>query len=138
MRGDIHKVIGMAAGCALGALASMTTTVPVSGPADAPARDSKLALYIEAYVTGYNTVVGQTDETPCIGAAGTNICGRDNVAACPPLLKLGSVVEIGGKRYICEDRTARKYRDRFDINCDQDKSCPYKVAGWTSVKVVLD
>lgn len=95
-------------------------------------------VYIEAYVTGYNTVSGQTDETPCIGALGTNICGRRNVVACPPMLLLGTMVEINGKEYICEDRTARKFRDRFDINCDQDKRCPYQVVGWTNIKILLD
>lgn len=93
-------------------------------------------VYIETYVTGYNTVAAQTDGTPCIGTAGTYICGRNDVVACPPLLKLGTAVEIGGKRYVCEDRTSRKYRSRFDINCDQDKSCPFKVASWTTVKVL--
>ena len=95
-------------------------------------------VYIEAFVTGYNTVPPQTDGTPCIGAAGTYICGRNDVVACPPLLKLGTAVEIGGKRYVCEDRTSRKYRGRFDINCDQDKSCPFKVASWTTVKVLFE
>ena len=95
-------------------------------------------VYIDAYVTGYNTVVGQTDETPCIGALGTNICGRRNVVACPPMLPLGTFVEINGNLYVCEDRTASKYRDRFDINCGQDKRCPYWVAGWTSVKVLFE
>jgi hypothetical protein len=94
--------------------------------------------YIETYVTGYNTVVSQTDGTPRIGAAGTYICGRNDVVACPPFLELGTAVEIGGKRYVCEDRTSRKYRGRFDINCDQDKSCPFKVAGWTTVKVLFE
>jgi hypothetical protein len=140
----------MWAGCVLAGLATtpspnqpivpdgITSAVPdrvISQP-EAPGRN--LDLYIDAYVTGYNTVVGQTDETPCIGALGTNICGRRNVVACPPMLKLGTMVEINGKTYICEDRTAAKFRDRFDINCDRDKRCPYKIAGWTSVKVLLD
>ena len=46
------------------------------------------------------------------------------------------MVEINGQTYICEDRTAPKYR--FDINCDQDKRCPYLVAGWASIKIPLD
>jgi hypothetical protein len=95
-------------------------------------------VYIETNVTGYNTVPTQTDRTPCIGAAGTYICGRSDVVACPPFLKLGTAVEIGGKRYVCEDRTSRKYRGRFDINCDQDKSCPFKVVSWTTVKVLFE
>jgi hypothetical protein len=109
---------------------------PVLPHPEAPSRNPD--VYIQAYVTGYNTVMGQTDDTPCIGALGTNICGRRNVVACPPMLQLGTMVEINGQTYICEDRTAPKFRDRFDINCDQDKRCPYQVAGWANVKILLD
>jgi hypothetical protein len=142
MRGHIRRIAAMLAGSVLAALAtaplSYQPTVPdrVLSQQEAPARNPD--VYIDAYVTGYNTVVGQTDETPCIGALGTNICGRRNVVACPPMLKLGTMVEIHGKTYICEDRTARKFRDRFDINCDRDKRCPYQVAGRTSVKVLFE
>jgi hypothetical protein len=142
MRGHIRRIAAMWAGSVLAAFAtaplSYQPTVPdrVLSGQEAPARNPD--VYIDAYVTGYNTVVGQTDETPCIGALGTNICGRRNVVACPPMLKLGTMVEIHGKTYICEDRTARKFRDRFDINCDRDKRCPYQVAGWTSVKVLFE
>jgi hypothetical protein len=142
MRGHITRIAAMWAGSVLAALAtaplSYQPTVPDRVPSgqEAPARNPD--VYIDAYVTGYNTVVGQTDETPCIGALGTNICGRRNVVACPPMLKLGTMVEIHGKTYICEDRTTRKFRDRFDINCDRDKRCPYQVAGWTSVKVLFE
>ena len=150
MRGDIRRIAAMWAGCVLAGLATTPLSNP-SGLADRPTSavaDRVISqpkasarhpdLYIDAYVTGYNTVAGQTDETPCIGALGTNICGRRNVVACPPMLKLGTMVEINGKTYICEDRTAPRFRDRFDINCDQDKRCPYQIAGWTSVKVLLD
>lgn len=142
MRGDIRRVLAMAAGCMLAAIAN---SAPTSQPAipdqvvshqGAPAR--KLDVYIETYVTGYNTVAQQTDEAPCISASGANICGRRDVIACPRFLTLGTVVEVNGKRYVCEDRTAPKYNYRFDISCDKDKSCPYKVAGWKSVKVVLE
>jgi hypothetical protein len=148
MRGDIRRIAAIWAGSVLAGLA----TAPPSGPSVVPDRvisavsDRIISqqegpsrhpdLYIDAYVTGYNTEVGQTDETPCVGALGTNICGRRNVVACPPMLKLGTMVEINGKTYICEDRTAPRFRDRFDINCDQDKRCPYRIAGWTSVKVL--
>ena len=142
MRGDIRRIAAMWVGSLLGGLATAPSSTPLTildraaSHHEAPARQPD--VYIEAYVTGYNTVVGQTDETPCIGALGTNICGRRNVVACPPMLKLGTFVEINGNTYICEDRTAPKFRDRFDINCEQDKRCPYKVAGWTSVKVLFE
>jgi 3D (Asp-Asp-Asp) domain-containing protein len=140
MRGDIGRIAAMWAGSVLAGLA----TAPSSNQPTVPDRvvqqeaPRSPTIYIDAYVTGYNTVVGQTDETPCIGALGTNICGRRNVVACPPMLPLGTMVEIKGKTYICEDRMAAKFRDRFDINCDQDKRCPYRVAGWESIRILLD
>jgi 3D (Asp-Asp-Asp) domain-containing protein len=140
MRGDIRRIAAMWAGSVLAGLA----TAPSSNQPTVPDRvvqqeaPRSPTIYIDAYMTGYNTVVGQTDETPCIGALGTNICGRRNVVACPPMLPLGTMVEIKGKTYICEDRMAAKFRDRFDINCDQDKRCPYRVAGWESIRILLD
>jgi hypothetical protein len=128
MRGYIRRVLGMANGCLLAALAHSGSPTQRTHPDPVVFHQEivrKPEVYIETYVTGYNTVAAQTDRTPCIGAAGTYICGRNDVVACPPLLKLGTAVEIGGKRYLWEDRTSRKYRSRFDINCDQNKSCPY-------------
>ena len=143
MWGDIRRVLALCVGMALAGFACapnkpaiLTSDPAASTQEDQPSR--KLDIYIESYVTGYNTVAHQTDDTPCIAASGSNICGRADAIACPPLLKLGTAVEINGKKYLCEDRTAPKFRDRFDINCDKDKSCPYRVAGWKSVKVLLD
>lgn len=89
-----------------------------------------------AHVTGYNTVPAQTDNTPCIAASGANICGRTDVIACPRSIKFGTIIEINGKTYVCEDRLARKYDSRFDISCDKNMRCPYDVAGWMAVKVL--
>ena len=91
-----------------------------------------------AFVTGYNTVAAQTDSTPCIAASGANICGRRDAVACPRSIGLGTLVEIRGAVYVCEDRTARKFDGRFDISCDKDKACPFNVAGWTTVKIFDD
>lgn len=90
---------------------------------------------VRAYVTGYNTVPGQTDSTPCIAASGADICGRHDAVACPRHITLGTTVEIRGTTYVCEDRLAKKYDSRFDISCDKDMACPYHVAGWTTIKV---
>lgn len=125
----------------LAALATAHQYAPTVSPPPIPpgrAIAHKPEVYIDTYVTGYNTVPAQTDDTPCIAASGANICGRRDTVACPPLLKLGSIVEIRGKKYVCEDRMARKYRGRFDINCDKDMRCPYKVAGRALVKVELE
>ncbi len=86
-------------------------------------------------VTGYNTVPGQTDSTPCIAASGADICGRHDAVACPRRIRLGTTVEIRGTTYVCKDRLAKKYDTRFDISCDKDTVCPYQVTGWTTIKV---
>lgn len=90
---------------------------------------------MRAYVTGYNTVPAQTDDTPCIAASGADICGRHDAVACPRRVGLGTVVEIRGTTYVCEDRLARKFDTRFDISCDKDTTCPVEVTGWATVKV---
>ena len=137
MRGN-GRIRGFFVGIALAGLANIhPATVAPEGKAPLqPAPSPKPDIYVETYVTGYNTVPGQTDNTPCIAASGANICGRHDAIACPPLLPLGAIVEIKGKKYVCEDRTARKYQARFDINCDKDKRCPFEVTGWTMVKLV--
>ena len=138
MRGN-GRIGGFFVGIALAGLANIlpTAVAPEDKAPPQPAPSPKPDIYVETYVTGYNTVPGQTDYTPCIAASGANICGRRDVVACPPLLPLGAVVEIKGKKYVCEDRIARKYQARFDISCDKDKRCPFEVTGWTMVKLVL-
>jgi hypothetical protein len=93
---------------------------------------------IQAFVTGYNTVAAQTSKTPCTAASGANICGRRDAVACPRNIGLGTIVEIRGAIYVCEDRLAKKYDTRFDISCDKDRSCPAQVTGWTTIKVYRD
>ena len=90
---------------------------------------------VRAYVTGYNTVPAQTDDTPCIAAFGANICGRRDAIACPRKIGLGTVVEINGTTYVCEDRLAPKFDRRFDICCDKDRTCPDQVTGWATIRV---
>ena len=90
---------------------------------------------LRAFVTGYNTVAGQTDDTPCIAASGADICGRRDAVACPRAIGLGTVVEIRGATYKCEDRLARKFDTRFDISCDKDTDCPPGVTGWATINV---
>ena len=90
---------------------------------------------VRAYVTGYNTVAGQTDDTPCIAASGANICGRTDAVACPRRIGLGTILQIRGMLYICEDRLAKKYDSRFDISCDKNTTCPPLVTGWTVIRI---
>ena len=139
MRGN-GRIRGFLGGVALAALATMGGQQDISTQAGASkvsaALHKKFDIYIETYVTGYNTVPAQTSATPCISASGDNICGRTDTVACPSILPIGSVVEIRGAKYLCDDRLAKKYRGRFDVNCDKDAECPYRVTGWTTVKLV--
>lgn len=89
---------------------------------------------IYAYVTGYNTIVEQTDSSPCY-AGGRYICGRTDTSTCPRRYPIGSRVIVRGMDYECLDRTAAKYDERIDINCDKDFACPYKVTGWQWVTI---
>lgn len=112
--------------------------IPLAFTAGLEAESPSFHRDVRAMVTGYNTVPGQTDSTPCIAASGANICGRRDAVACPRSISLGTVVEIRGTTYVCEDRLAKKYDARFDISCDKDMACPYEVAGWTTIKVYAE
>ena len=69
-------------------------------------------------VSAYNTVEWQTDDSPCISASGKNICGRDDVIACPIRFKFGTRMQIKNKIYVCEDRM--KNDGGIDISFDKD------------------
>ena len=96
----------------------------------------KIIVQEEAFISGYNTVIAQTDDTPCIASRNVNICGRDDVVACPRHIELDTKVIIDGKTYVCLDRTAKKYDNRYDISCDKDMECPYKVTGRKLVTII--
>jgi hypothetical protein len=115
-------------------LVSLALTAGIGSPPPA----SALHHDVEAYVTGYNTTPGQTDSTPCLAASGADICGRRDAVACPRHISLGTTVEIRGATYVCEDRLAKKFDDRFDISCDKDTACPPQVTGWTTIRVYDD
>src|SRR5438477_10121243 len=74
---------------------------------------------VRAYVTGYNTVAGQTDSTPCIAASTANICGRRDAVACPRNITLGTTVEYRGAIYVCEDSFVKNFERRLDYSCDR-------------------
>ena len=109
--------------------------IPLALTAGLGAESPSLHHDVRAYVTGYNTVAGQTDSTPCTAASGADICGRRDAVACPRHINLGTIVEIRGTTYVCEDRLAKKFDARFDISCDKDTSCPHQLTGWADIKV---
>lgn len=122
----------------LASAASLLIPLALSAGLSTEAGTPSLHHEVRAYVTGYNTVAGQTDSTPCIAASGANICGRHDAVACPRRIDLGTVIEIRGTTYVCEDRLAKKFDDRFDISCDKDTDCPPQVTGWVTIKVYGD
>lgn len=64
-------------------------------------------------ITAYTSDLGETDDSPLITASNREV--REGVIACPRKYKFGTQVEIDSKIYVCEDRMAIKYDDRFDI-----------------------
>lgn len=114
--------------------ANNTPPAPIS-TAKAQKTAENTGKLVRAYVTGYNTVPAQTDSTPC-SAPGGSICGRKDVVACPTYLPLHAHVSIAGKVYECMDRTSVANGARFDISCDKDMACPYRITGWYSVRVL--
>lgn len=98
--------------------ASIKTFI-IKKPPEATKEDIIIIKSFNTVVTAFNTVVAQTDASPCI-ASGGNICGRLDVVACPRNIPLFSWVRIEGKKYQCLDRTSNKYNGRFDISFDKD------------------
>lgn len=90
---------------------------------------------LTATVTGFNTVPWQTDNTPCIAASGDDICGRNDVVACPRVFPLYTQVRINEKVYTCLDRLAMKYDYRFDISFDKDIQA---ALNWGKQRVQVD
>ena len=72
-----------------------------------------------AYITAYNLVPSQTDDSPC-WADDYYICGRRDIIACPRKYPKKTLFRIDGVTYECLDRTALKYDGRIDISFDKD------------------
>ena len=119
-------------------LAASLLSIPLALATSAESSAPPSYHQVRAYVTGYNTVPGQTDDTPCTAASGADICGRRDAVACPRPIAFGTVVEIRGATYVCEDRLARKFDSRFDISCDKDVACPPTVTGWATINIYGD
>jgi hypothetical protein len=126
---------GMALNCMIASAASLLIPLALTAGLGSQSPTPSLHHDMRAYVTGYNTVAGQTDLTPCLAASGANICGRRDAVDCPRGISLGTMVEIRGTSYVCEDRLAKKFDTRFDISCDKDTKCPPQVTGWADIKV---
>ena len=67
-------------------------------------------------VSGYNSEVGQTDDSPFITASGTHV--RDGIVATN-MFPFGTVIKMpklyGDKIFVVEDRMNKRYQNNVDI-----------------------
>lgn len=68
---------------------------------------------IEATVTGYTSDESETDTSPFTTANQTDV--REGIIACPRSIPFGTLVEVDGRQYECQDRMNKRFDDRFDI-----------------------
>jgi 3D (Asp-Asp-Asp) domain-containing protein len=92
------------------------------------------------YVTAYN--VGdpaQTDSTPCIGAANTNLCeaiDRGERICAANFVPLGTPLHIDNVGVcIVTDRMNRRYRNRVDLAMPKDKKDEARIFGCQKLQV---
>jgi 3D (Asp-Asp-Asp) domain-containing protein len=83
-------------------------------------KDRELVVFNYRYVTAYNVgVVAQTDNTPCIGASGDDLCElfEQGVNICAAnFVRLGTNLEIEGfGTCVVLDRMNKRYTSRVDI-----------------------
>ena len=68
---------------------------------------------MRALVTAYTPSPEETDNTPDIMASGNKV--YEGAIACPSSIPFGTLIEIDGELYVCEDRTHPRYEGTFDI-----------------------
>ncbi len=76
----------------------------------------------QAKVTAYNTVPGQTDDTPCIAANGSNVCGLDTCTVAMNGVEFGTKIHIDsiGTCTVVDRKNSRYNHEWIDINFDKD------------------
>ncbi len=83
-----------------------------------PSDSRPIVPYGKMSISAYNSVAWQTDSTPCIGAAGTNICQSFEAgqAVCAAnFVPLGTVLSVEGLgRCTVLDRMNARYTRRVD------------------------
>ncbi len=89
-------------------------------------KDKELEVFNYRYITAYNVgVIAQTDNTPCIGASGDNLCQlvEQNINVCAAnFVPLGTYLEIEGVgRCKVLDRMNARYISRVDIAMGPDE-----------------
>lgn len=104
--------------------------------------DRKLEVFTYRYVTAYNVgVVAQTDNTPCIGASGDDLCElvAQGIKVCAAnFVPLGTHLEIEGFG-TCKvlDRMNVRYTSRVDIAMGANEIAQAKEFGLKRKKVAI-
>ncbi|MCD4704633.1 3D domain-containing protein [bacterium] len=102
-------------------------------------KDRKIKLSNYHYVTAYNLVEWQTDNTPCIGASGDDLCELidQGISTCAAnFVPLGTSLEIEGiGRCLVLDRLNKRYPSRIDITMGPDKIAEARQFGLQRLKV---
>lgn len=102
--------------------------------------ERKIEPITDRYVTAYNVgVVAQTDNTPCIGASGDNLCElveRGQNVCAANFVQLGTYLEIEGiGKCLVLDRMNPRYSSRVDIAMGPDEINQAKEFGLRRLKV---
>ena len=103
-------------------------------------KDKELDVFNYRYVTAYNVgVVAQTDNTPCIGASGKDLCelvGQGISICAANFVPLGTRLEIEGFGVcLVEDRMNARYTSRVDIAMGPNEITRAKEFGLKKLKV---
>lgn len=77
-----------------------------------PENEDKAGKIVMMRVSAYSSVEG-CDDTDCIMANGRR--AYVGAVACPRSWKLGTVVKIEDRKFVCGDRLSKKYDDRLDV-----------------------
>ena len=98
-------------------LAGTTYTIEIKR--DEPMKPLELETVKEIehkIITAVTTAYSEIDSCHYKGCLMANTKpAHAGAVACPRDIKLGTKIEIDGKEYTCEDRTAKRYDGRFDI-----------------------
>lgn len=72
-------------------------------------------VLVSATITAYSSSPDETDDTPFLTASGNLV--KHGTLACPSKYSFGTIILIEGKKYTCEDRMNKRFRniERFDI-----------------------
>lgn len=96
--------------------------IPSTTHYEAPAPDERIIIpegshpaLVYATITAYTSSIDETDEDPWTTASGSR--PGPGTIACPAKWDFGTIVEIEGVLYRCEDRMNSRYRgtERYDV-----------------------